>query len=126
MPRRIARTAGSIKLTSGGVVGGISNWGPNLLTKPFKSHALKHDSGHHFIMRFDASPEAQRLVYKTVATDPRMIRTGMVCLGRTLEEISKIGGTADWVTSRMMGSELREFQRASAVNEVREGSIATS
>ena len=126
MPHRIARIAGSIIISSGGVVRGVTNWGPYLLTKPVKSHALKHDSGHHFIMRFDASPKAQRLVYKTVATDPRMIRTGMVRLGETLGEISKVGGRADWVTQYMLGSDIREFQRASGGGDVREGSIDTS
>lgn len=125
MPYRMARIAGSLILASGGVVRGITNWGPFLLTKPVKSHALTHDSGHHFIMRFDASPETQRLVYKTVATDPRMIRTGMVRLGKTLGEISKVGGTADWVTRDTRSSEIGGFQRASAFG-VREGSIDTS
>lgn len=124
IPPRIARTAGALVLASGGVVRGITNWGPYLLTKPVKSHAFKHDSGHHFIMRFDASPETQKLVYKTVATDPRMIRTGMVRMGKTLGEISKVGGRADWVTRNMMGLE-KEFQRASG-KDFRGGSIATS
>ena len=72
-------------------------------------------------MRFDASPETQKLVYKTVATDPRMIRTGMVRMGKTLGEISKVGGRADWITQNMMGLE-KELQKASAGA----GSIATS
>ena len=47
-------------------------------------------------MRFDASPATQRLVYKTVAIDPRMLRTGMVRLGETLEEVVDVGGKVEW------------------------------
>ena len=47
-------------------------------------------------MRFDASPATQRLVYKTVAIDPRMLRTGMVRLGETLEEVADVGGKVEW------------------------------
>ena len=57
---------------------------------------MKHDSGHHFIMRFDASPATQRLVYKTVAIDPRMLRCGMVRLGQTLDEIKDVAGRVEW------------------------------
>ena len=125
MPHSIARTAGSLILASGGVVRGITNWGPYLLTKPVKSLALKHDSGHHFIMRFDASPATQRLVYKTVATDPRMIRTGMVRLGETLGEISKVRGKADWITQDLRSSDLRELQREFQKANEGAGTIAT-
>ena len=59
-------------------------------------------------MRFDASPETQRLVYKTVAIDPRMIRTGMVRIGEKLGEISKVGGRADWVSQGTRTMEGRE------------------
>ena len=106
---RIARTAGSLVLASGGVVRGITNWGPYLLTKPVKKHAMKHDSGHHFIMRFDASPETQRLVYKTVAIDPRMVRTGMVRIGETLDEISKVGGRAEWISQAKRSMDIMDM-----------------
>ena len=63
-------------------------------------------------MRFDASPETQRLVYKTVAVDPRMIRTGMVRIGTTLSEISKVGGRADWISQEKRSREdTEEFMR---------------
>ena len=65
-------------------------------------------------MRFDASPETQRLVYKTVAIDPRMLRTGMVRIGETLGEISKLGGKADWIsqeTRSMQNTGLDKFIR---------------
>lgn len=123
--RRIARTAGSLILASGGVVRGITNWGPYLLTKPVKRHALKHDSGHHFIMRFDASPETQRLVYKTVAIDPRMIRTGMVRIGETLGEISKVGGRADWISQEKRSSEQYDFSMTQQRMKESSGSIIT-
>lgn len=51
-------------------------------------------------MRFDASPATQRLVYKTVAIDPRMLRTGMVKIGTRLDEIKDIKGVVEWTPER--------------------------
>ncbi|KAI4114406.1 MAG: hypothetical protein LQ338_008010 [Usnochroma carphineum] len=76
--KEIAHKAGSLLLQNGGVIRSLTNWGPFLLTKPVRKHQQKHDSGHHFIMRFDASPEVQAKVRKTIAIDPRMIRCGVV------------------------------------------------
>ncbi|KAL8935700.1 MAG: hypothetical protein Q9211_004565 [Gyalolechia sp. 1 TL-2023] len=74
----IALKAGTVLLQNGGVIRSLTNWGPFLLTKPIKKHQRKHDSGHHFILRFDASPQVQEKVRKTIAIDPRMIRCGVV------------------------------------------------
>ncbi|KAL8785085.1 MAG: hypothetical protein Q9213_003590 [Squamulea squamosa] len=74
----IALKAGTLLLQNGGVIRSLTNWGPFLLTKPVKKHQQKHDSGHHFILRFDASPDVQEKVRKAVAIDPRMIRCGVV------------------------------------------------
>ena len=95
-PYRIARMAGGLILSSGGVIRGITNWGPFLLAKPKKSGHRLHDSGHHFIMRFDCSPKTQQLVRKTVAVDPRMLRCGVVKLGGTLQEIMNVPGHVSW------------------------------
>jgi len=57
---------------------------------------MRHDSGHHFIMRFDASPSVQELVRKTVAIDPRMVRCGVVRMGGRLKDIVDVKGTVDW------------------------------
>lgn len=76
--KEIALKAGTLLLQNGGVVRSLTNWGPFLLTKPVIKHQLKHDSGHHFILRFDASPQVQEKVRKTIAIDPRMIRCGVV------------------------------------------------
>lgn len=95
-PSRIARTAGGIILSSGGVIRGITNWGPYLLAKPKVRSQVLHDSGHHFIMRFDCSPKTQELVRKTVAIDPRMLRCGVVKLGSTLKEIMDMPGHVAW------------------------------
>ncbi|KAL8661322.1 MAG: hypothetical protein Q9202_005687 [Teloschistes flavicans] len=76
--KEIAHKAGTLLLQNGGVIRSLTNWGPFLLTKPVKKHQQKHDSGHHFIMRFDASPEVQAAMRKAIAIDPRMIRCGVV------------------------------------------------
>lgn len=99
-PRRIARTAGALVLANGGVVRGITNWGPFLLTKPIKKNQTRHDSGHHFIMRFDVSPAVQRLVHKTVAIDPRMVRCGIVKMGERLKDIADVKGMVQWQRKR--------------------------
>lgn len=75
---------------------GITNWGPFLLTAPKVRTQVLQDSGHHFIMRFDCSPETQRLVRKTTAIDPRMLRCGVVRIGNTLQEIHDAKGTVQW------------------------------
>ncbi|KAL8817016.1 MAG: hypothetical protein Q9223_004067 [Gallowayella weberi] len=75
---RIAHKAGTLLLQNGGVIRSLTNWGPFLLTKPAKKHLQKPDSGHHFVLRFDASPIVQEKVRKAIAIDPRMIRCGVV------------------------------------------------
>lgn len=88
--------AGGIILSSGGIIRGITNWGPSLLAKP-KSKGLRlHDSGHHFIVRFDCSPKTQEQVRKAVAIDPRMLRCGVVKLGGSLKEIMNVPGNVQW------------------------------
>ena len=74
----------------------MTNWGPYLLTKSVKKHEARHDSGHHFIVRFDASPENQEMMRKTVGLDPRMIRMGCVRLGGTLQAIKDVRGQVEW------------------------------
>ncbi|KAI4117401.1 MAG: hypothetical protein LQ341_007668, partial [Variospora aurantia] len=76
--KEIAHKAGTLLLQNGGVIRSLTNWGPFLLTKPMRKHQQKHDSGHHFVLRFDASPEVQANVRKAIAIDPRMIRCGVV------------------------------------------------
>ncbi|KAL6721684.1 hypothetical protein ACLMJK_000788 [Lecanora helva] len=98
--KEIARTAGALILAHGGVVRGITNWGPYLLTKPIKKNQTRHDSGHHFIMRFDASPTVQQLVRKTIAIDPRMVRCGVVKLGSKLKDIVDVKGQVEWQRNR--------------------------
>lgn len=83
-------------LANGGVIRGITNWGPFLLTRRKVRSQTLHDSGHHFIMRFDCSPRTQQLVHKTTAVDPRMIRCGIVKLGSTLKEIADVPGNVSW------------------------------
>lgn len=78
------------------MVRGFTNWGPSLLTKPKVRSQVLHDSGHHFIMRYDCSPKTHELVHKTVAIDARMLRCGVVKLGSTLEEIMNIPGKVVW------------------------------
>lgn len=97
---RIARTAGALILAHGGVVRGLTNWGPFLLTKTVKKNQARHDSGHHFILRFDASPFVQELVKKTVAIDPRMVRCGVVKMGGRLKDIVDAKGVVEWQRKR--------------------------
>ena len=75
---RLAHKAGVLLLRNGGVIRSLTNWGPFLLTKPVLKHQARQDSGHHFAMRFDASPAVQAMVRKAIAVDPRMIRCGVV------------------------------------------------
>ena len=100
---RLARTAGSLILAHGGVVRGLTNWGPFLLTKSVRKNQARHDSGHHFILRFDASPSVQELVRKTIAVDPRMVRCGVVKIGGKLKDIVDVKGVVEWRRKRRAG-----------------------
>lgn len=39
---------------------------------------MRHDRGHHFVMRYDASAEAHASVRNTMRLDPRVIRAAHV------------------------------------------------
>ncbi|CAF9904447.1 MAG: hypothetical protein ALECFALPRED_008558 [Alectoria fallacina] len=110
--KEIARTACDLILARGGVVRGLTNWGPFLLIKPIKKNQIRHDSGHHFILRFDASPSLQELVRKTVAIDPRMVRCGVVKMGGRLKDIVDAKGVVEWQRKR------RERNLGSYMNSV--------
>ncbi|KAK3708580.1 hypothetical protein LTR37_011475 [Vermiconidia calcicola] len=94
--KEIARTTGNIILSSGGVVRGISNWGTFLLPKPARKAGAVYHNGHYFILRFDSSAKTQHAVRRTLGLDPRMIRYSVVKMGSKLEEISDVGGLAEW------------------------------
>lgn len=104
---RIARATGSIILSSGGVIRGITNWGTFLLPKPTRKHQTRYHSGHYFVMRFDSSGKAQNMVRTTLGLDPRMIKFGVVRLGKTLDEIKDVPGKVEWVKGQTDGAEER-------------------
>jgi small subunit ribosomal protein S6 len=90
----IAKTAGKIVLEQRGVVRGVTNWGTYLLPKPAKKLQSTHHTGHHFIMRFDASPKTQHMLRRTMSLDPRLIRYSVVKMGIKLEDIKDVEGKA--------------------------------
>ncbi|KAI9851522.1 MAG: hypothetical protein M1838_003476 [Thelocarpon superellum] len=94
--KEIARSTGSLILSNGGVIRGISNWGPFLLPRTVRIHQATHQAGHYFVMRFDASGPTQEMVRRTLGLDPRMVRFSVVRLGRTLEEIGTVPGRIRW------------------------------
>ncbi|KAK2739817.1 hypothetical protein FQN55_009138 [Onygenales sp. PD_40] len=94
--KEIARMTGLQILYSGGVIRGITNWGPFRLPKPVTKHQTKYSTGHHFIMRFDSSSQVQNSVLRTLKLDPRMVRFSVVKLGDKLEEIKDVGGKVEW------------------------------
>lgn len=47
-------------------------------------------------MRFDASLAVQQLVRKTTATDPRMIRCGVLKMRKRLKDIVHVKQTVEW------------------------------
>ncbi|KAH7113737.1 37S ribosomal protein Mrp17 [Dendryphion nanum] len=94
--KEIAKTAGRIVLEKNGVIRGVTNWGNFLLPKPAKKLQTTHHTGHHFIMRFDASPKTQHMLRRTMSLDPRLIRYSIVKMGVKLEEIKAVKGTAEF------------------------------
>lgn len=55
-----------------------------------------YHQGHYFILRFDSSAKTQHAVRRTLGLDPRMIRYSVVKMGSKLDEISDVGGKAEW------------------------------
>ncbi|EEH45814.2 ribosomal protein S6 [Paracoccidioides brasiliensis Pb18] len=103
----IARVTGLQILYGGGVIRGLTNWGPFRLPRPTTKHQTKYATGYHFIMRFDSSSAVQKSVRRTLGLDPRMIRFSVVKLGEKLEDIKDVGGTVEWNQSRqLIGDEL--------------------
>ncbi|KAF2744997.1 37S ribosomal protein Mrp17 [Sporormia fimetaria CBS 119925] len=94
--KEIAKTAGKIVLDQRGVVRGVTNWGTYLLPKPAKKLQTTHHTGHHFIMRFDASPKCQHILRRTMGLDPRLIRYSIVKMGIKFEEIKDVPGKAEF------------------------------
>lgn len=83
---------GSLVLSQGGVIRGLSNWGVFALPTPATRHGVRHRQGHYFAMRFDAATRTQEAVRTLLRTDPRVIRFSSVRLGDgKLETMSKIG-----------------------------------
>ena len=93
--RDIARSAGNLILASNGVIRSLQNWGPFLLPRKTRVHQMTHSSGQYFIMRFDSSAQAQQMVKRTLGLDPRMVKFTVLKLGRTLEEVGKVGKAGD-------------------------------
>ncbi|KAL1646047.1 hypothetical protein SLS58_003467 [Diplodia intermedia] len=110
----IAKTAGSIILNSGGVVRGVTNWGVFQLPKPFRKHQVTHYTGHHFLLRFDASPRSQHALRRTMGLDPRLIRYSVVKLGDKLEDIVDVPGVAPWGSGEATHSSKVQLPTASA------------
>lgn len=75
---------------------GVTNWGVFQLPKPFRKHQVTHYTGHHFLLRFDASPRTQHSLRRTMGLDPRLIRYSVVKLGDKLEDIADVPGIAPW------------------------------
>ncbi|KAI0156684.1 hypothetical protein GGR52DRAFT_565897 [Hypoxylon sp. FL1284] len=90
--KEIVLGAGQIVLQQRGVIRGVSNWGVFLLPRSVSANQMRHQTGHYFAMRFDASIATQRAVRNMLALDPRMIRHSAVRLGDgKLASLSRFG-----------------------------------
>jgi len=105
----IAHTAGLQVLRSGGVVRGITNWGPFHLPRPTVKHQSRYAKGYHFIMRFDSSASVQESIRRTLGLDPRMIRFSVVKLGSTLDEIKNMPGKVEWNDTKEMAPKIGKY-----------------
>lgn len=75
------------------MIRGLQNHGVYALPRPVVRHQMKHDKGHHFVMRYDASADAHAGVRRTMRLDPRVIRSGHVKVSdQKLEGMSGFGG----------------------------------
>ena len=75
-----------------------------LLPRRIKKYQAFHDTGHYFIMRFDASVKTQHNVRQTMGLDPRLLRYSLTKMGTKLEDIADVGGKAEWSLKDRMES----------------------
>ena len=102
---RIAKAAGTLVLAQNGVIRSLANWGTYLLPQPIKKHQTRYDTGHHFVLRFDAPPGTQEAVRRMLGVDPRVLRHGVVKLGKgKLAEGAKYGDVR-WTRKPLNGME---------------------
>lgn len=95
--KEIVLGAGQLILQHRGVIRGISNWGVFSLPKATSVHQMRHNHGHYFAVRFDASVATQQAIRNMLALDPRMIRHTSVRLGDgKLEGMSRVGPGVEW------------------------------
>ncbi|KAI1249997.1 hypothetical protein MGN70_008448 [Eutypa lata] len=95
--KEIVLGAGQLILQNRGVIRGISNWGVFSLPKATSVHQMRHNHGHYFAVRFDASVATQQAIRNMLALDPRMIRHTSVRLGDgKLEGMSRVGPGVEW------------------------------
>lgn len=81
------------------MIRGIQNHGVYALPHPITRHQMKHDKGHHFVMRYDASVDAHEGVRNTMRLDPRVIRSAHVKLGDGKLKTMASFGNVKWDTS---------------------------
>ncbi|KAI9801212.1 MAG: hypothetical protein M1825_003486 [Sarcosagium campestre] len=94
--KEIAKSVGGLVLRSGGVVRGLTNWGPFMLPRRTRVHQATYSEGHYFIMRFDASGRTQSTMRRNLGLDPRMIRFSVVKMADNLEKSATIEGKCVW------------------------------
>ena len=63
------------------MIRGLQNHGVYALPTPVTRHQMRHERGHHFVMRYDASVDAHFGVRNTMKLDPRVIRAAHVKVG---------------------------------------------
>ncbi|KAG2186300.1 hypothetical protein INT43_002738 [Umbelopsis isabellina] len=84
----LLKTSASQVLDKGGVVRGFENWGSRNLPHRIKRHQQYFDSGHYWLMHFDANPGTVQDLGKKLRVDPRVLRHTVVKLGSKLEHIT--------------------------------------
>lgn len=62
-------------------------------------------------MRFDSSVQTQHEVQRTLKLDPRLLRYGVVKMGKTLHDIADIGGKVAWTGGEEGGESLGSRNR---------------
>lgn len=79
-------TAGAV-MNNGGVVRQFKNYGEKDLPFVMKRHGSYHAHGRTWLMLFDANPSAVSLLDRQLRLDARVIRSTVVKLGETLDEV---------------------------------------
>ncbi|TDL26265.1 hypothetical protein BD410DRAFT_704644, partial [Rickenella mellea] len=85
--KQLVTESAMLVMNQGGVVRSINSLGRRTLPTRMRAHNVNHSVGDYWSMHFDASPRLVHDLSRKMRQDPKVIRTTVLKLGHTLEDI---------------------------------------